>query len=134
MAEFTGQNLYAQWTTSAATVTLSGDKRSVSWNPSGGLVDATAGSDPFKSYLSTVKDTTVSWGALLQSGFVATEDALRENTFGTLVVGPEGTTATKRKYTLPAFSGGAKMQFPYDNTCEMACDFQGSGTATYGTF
>ena len=49
-------------------------------------------------------------------------------------LGPEGTAATKRKYTLPAFSQGGKFNFAYADVVELACDFQGNGTATYGTF
>lgn len=134
MPEFTGQNLYAQWSSSAGTVDLSADQRSVSWNPTGGLVESTAGSDPFKSYLSTTKDTTVEYTGVYQAGSVGVENTLLPNQFGTLIVAPEGTTAGKRKYTLPSYAGGAKFNFPYSDVVEMTCSFQGSGTATYGTY
>jgi hypothetical protein len=135
MAEFTGSALYVQWNAGAnGTIDISGDFRTVSWNPSVGLVETTAGSDPFKSYLSTVKDTTVSYGGVFQTAGTANENALREGQYGTLTIGPEGTAATKRKYTLPAYSQGAKFSFPYSDVVEMSVDFQGSGTATYGTF
>lgn len=135
MAEFTGQNLYVQWNAgSAGTIDLSGDYRTVSWNPSIGMVDATAGSDPFKSYLATQKDTTVSYGGVFQTAGTGTENALLTGQYGTLTIGPEGTAAGKRKYTLPAYSQGGKFNFSYSDVVELACDFQGNGTATYGTF
>ena len=134
MAEFTGQNCFILWTSSTGTVNLSADERSVAWNPSGGLVESTAGSDPFKSYLATTKDTTVDISCVWQSGSYAQENAMRELQFGTLIIGPEGSVAGKRSYTLPSFSQGAKFNFPYADVVEMSCSFQGSGTATYGTF
>ena len=135
MAEFTGQNLYVQWNAGAAgTIDLSGDFRTVSWNPSIGMVDATAGSDPFKTYLTTQKDTTVSYGGVFPTAGTAIENALLAGQYGTLTIGPEGSVAGKRKYTLPSFSQGGKFNFAYSDVVELACDFQGSGTATYGTF
>ena len=135
MAEFTGQNLYVDWAYSGTTYVLSGDYRSVSWNPSIGMVESTAGSDPFKSYLTNVKDTTADVTCVMQAGSVAIENAMREGNVGTLTVGPEGTAAGKRKYTLPgAISQGAKFNWVYTDVVELACSFQGSGTATYGTY
>lgn len=134
MAEFTGSALYVQWTSSAGTSDLSGDYRTVSWNPSIGMVDATAGSDPFKVYLTTQKDTTVSYSGVFQTAGTAVENQLLAGQYGTLTIGPEGTAAAKRKYTLPAFSQGGKFNWAYSDVVELACDFQGNGTATYGTF
>lgn len=134
MAEFTGSALDVKWVLAASTTDLSGDFRTVSWNPSIGMVEATAGSDPFKSYLTTQKDTSVSYSGVFQTAGTGTELALITGQYGTLIIGPEGTGATKRKYTLPAFSQGCKFNFAYADVVELACDFQGNGTATYGTF
>jgi hypothetical protein len=134
MAEFTGKDCFVLWTSSAGTINMSADERSVSWNPSGGLVESTAGSDPFKSYLATTKDTTVDVSCVWQAGSYASENALLPLQFGTLLIGPEGSVAGKRSYQLPSFSQGAKFNFPYADVVEMSCSFQGSGTATYGTF
>jgi len=89
---------------------------------------------PFKSYLTTQKDTTVSYSGVFQTAGTGTENALITGQYGTLIIGPEGTAAAKRKYTLPAFSQGCKFNIAYANVVELACDFQGNGTATYGTF
>jgi hypothetical protein len=119
MAEFTGTNLVAQWIYSGGTVTL---------------VDATAGSDTNRSYLATIKDATVSINLVAQTGGTALEAALVEGAVGTLIIGPEGTASTKRKYTIPAISQGAKLNFPYDNIVEISCDFQASGAYTIGAY
>jgi hypothetical protein len=130
MAEFTGQNLVINWITTAGTIALSGDYRSVSYTPSGKLVNATAGSDAFETYIGTQKDTKVSYRGVMQSAGTATEDALLPNTFGTLIIQPEGTASGKRKYTIPAFAGGGNFNFQYTDVVEISCDFQGSGTPT----
>lgn len=135
MAEFTGANLVINWfPSSGGTINLSGDMRSVAYQPSGKLANATAGSDAFESYLGTVKDTKVSYTGVMASAGTAMEDALLPNTFGTLIIGPEGTAAGKRKYTIPAFAGGAKFDWKFSDTVEVSCDFQGSGSPTLAVY
>ena len=134
MAKLTGKDLVINWLpSSGGTIALSGDFRTVSYTPSGKLANATAGSDEFESYLATTKDTKVSYKAVMQSAGTAVEDALEANTFGTLIIQPEGTVTGKRKYTIPSFAGGGNMSWPYADTVEISCDFQGSGTPTRGT-
>ena len=133
MARFTGKDLVMTWLPSTGgTITLNTDFQSVDYNPSGKLVSATAGSDAFEQYLATTKDTKVSYSGLFDSAGTATEDALAANTFGTLIIQPQGTASTKRKYTVPAFSGGANISYPFDNVVSIKVDFQGSGTPTIG--
>lgn len=134
MAEFTGKDLVVKWLYSGGTIDLSGDYRSLGYKPSIGLVNSTAGSDLFESYLTTVKDTQVSLSAVMQAAGTATEDALVEGTFGTLNIGPEGTASGKRKYTIPAYAMGAQFDWKYNDTVELSCDFQGSGARTNGTW
>lgn len=133
MAEFTGKDLVIKWFPSAGgTIDLSGDFRTVSYTPTGKLANATAGSDTFESYLGSTKDTKVSYSGVMQTAGTALEDALLPNTFGTLILQPEGTVSAKRKYTIPAFAGGGNISWPYSDTVEISCDFQGSGTPTIG--
>ncbi len=134
MAEYTGANLSVNWICAAGTIALSGDYRSLSYKPTIGKVAATAGSDAFESYLMTTKDTVIDYSGVMQSAGTALEDALVEGTFGTLIVGPEGTATGKRKYTIPAFSMGGNFNWQYKDTVEISCQFQGSGTRTNGTF
>lgn len=134
MAEYTGKNLSVNWVYTGGTVDLSGDQRSLGYKPTIGKAKATAGSDPFESYLMTVKDTVLDYVGVMQTGGTAVEDALTEGTFGTLIVGPEGTAAGKRKYTIPSFAMGANFAFKYADTVEIACQFQGSGSRINGTY
>jgi len=135
MAEYTGKDLVINWFPSAGgTIALSGDYRALSYKPVVGLVKATAGSDTFESYLATVKDTTLEYTGVMQTAGTALEDALAEGTFGTLIIGPEGTASGKRKYTVPAFSMGGNFRWQYADTVEISCTFQGSGSRTNGTY
>jgi hypothetical protein len=132
--EFSGSALVASWVHSGGTATLTGDHRTVTISPTVGLAKATAGSDPDETYLATVKDATVNWSGVVQSGGTALEDALIEGKSGTLIVGPEGTVAGKRKYTIPAISLGPKMNFPFSDVVEMSVDFQKNGALTRGVY
>lgn len=132
MAEYSGSALYLAWIHSGGTVTMHGDFRTFSFNPSVKTALATAGSDADEAYLAGVKDASMSVGLVAQSAGTALEDALVEGASGTLLVGPEGTASNKRKWTIPAISMGASFSIPYDNVVEMACDFQKTGALTRG--
>lgn len=134
MARFTGASLVMSWLPSTGgTITLSSDFQSVDYTPSGKLVTATAGADAFEVYLASTADTKVSYTGLLDAtSGTATETALAANTFGTLIIQPQGTATSKRKYTVPAYSGGANISYPFDNVVSLKVDFQGSGTPTVG--
>lgn len=134
MAEFTGKDLVVKWVTTGGTFDISGDYRTLSYKPTVGLVNATAGSDTFEAYLTTVKDTQISLTAVMQAAGTANENMLEEGTFGTLLIGPEGTATGKRKYTVPAYSTGPNFDWKYNDTVEIKCDFQGSGARTNGVW
>ena len=133
MAEFSGSALVVKWVTTAGTVDLSGDYRTLNLDPSINMIEATAGSDTDKVYLPSVKDKKVSYTGVFQSAGTATEDALVEGTYGTLTIQPEGTATGKRKYTIPAYAQGGKFNWKYNDIVEINCDFQGSGAMTRGT-
>lgn len=132
--EFSGKDLVFQWVYTGGTVTLTGDQRTVSWTPDVKLMTATAGSDADDTFLVGAKSGKVSYAGLPQTGGTATEDGLVEGTGGTLTIGPEGTAGGKRKYTIPAISMGAKMNWPYADVCELTCDWTKNGAATRGTY
>ena len=134
MAEYSGSALYFGWIYSGGTVVLSGDQRSVGFTPSVEFADTTAGSDARKGRLVTVKDAAVSYAGVAQSAGTALEDALVEGTQGTIILGPEGTAAGHRKYTIGAFSQGAKFNYPYSGVVEITCDFIGDGNLTRGSY
>lgn len=131
--EFTGSACVTKFVTTAGTADLSADQRGANWNPSVDFAEATAGSDAYKVFLATVKDTSASVTGVLQSAGTAVEDICAAGAFGTLTIQPEGTATGKRKYTLPCFSQGMQTQFPYADTCEFSVDFKGSGAPTVGS-
>lgn len=133
MPEFTGSAVVASWVYAGGTATLSGDHRTFSLTPSIDFADATAGSDARRKRLATIADVSVSYAGLAQEGGTALEDALAEGTHGTLILQPEGTAAGKRKYTVGAFSQGAKFNYPYSDVVEITCDWVGDGNYTRGT-
>lgn len=133
MPEFSGSALVMQWIYSGGTVALSGDQRSVNLSPSVDFAETQAGADPRKKRIVTLKDASLSWSALAQAGGTALEDALAEGNEGTIILQPEGTAAGKRKYTIGAFSQGAKFNYPYSDVVEITCDWIGNGDYTRGT-
>lgn len=132
---FSGSALLIQWVHPGGTITLSGNQRTFTYSPTINNIDATAGNDEYTLRVNGVKD----WGgnvSLLPPGdeYIAIENALVQGTFGTLIVGPQGTASGLRKYTLPAKSNGANVSFPYNDIVEMSNDFEACGTPTLATY
>lgn len=134
MPEFTGASMYLAWVYSGGTVLLHSDERTVNLNPSVDYADATAGADPRKKRIATLKDTMLSYAGVAQTAGTALEDALAEGTEGTLLFGPEGTVAATRKYVIGAFSGGAKFAYKYADVTEITVEFTGNGTYSRTTW
>lgn len=133
MAEYTGSGMVFQWIHSAGTASLQADFRTVNLSPTVDFADSTAGSDARRKRIPTVKDITVSYSGLAQTGGTALEDALLEGAEGTIIFQPEGTASGKRKYTIGAFSMGAKFNVPYADVVELTVEFNGNGNYTVGT-
>lgn len=133
MPEYTGSSMVFQWIHSGGTVSMQADMRTVNLSPTVDFADSTAGSDARRTRIATIKDTTVSYTGLAQTGGTALEDALVEGTQGTIIFQPEGTASGKRKYTIGAFSQGAKFNHPYADVVEMSVEFVGNGNYTLGT-
>jgi len=127
MADYTGTNANIQWVHAGGTAVLSTDYRSVSVNPSIGLADTTAGADTDKTYIATIKDTTIEYAGLMQAGGTVIKAALAAGVGGTLILSSEGTASGKPKESYPAIAMGAKMLYPYDNVVEITCSFQKNG-------
>jgi hypothetical protein len=132
MAEYTGRDIVFQWVHSGGTVSMQADFRTVSLSPTIDFADATAGSDARRKRIATIKDATVSYSGLAQTGGTALEDALVEGTQGTIIFQPEGTASGKRKYTIGAFSQGGKFNLPYADVVELNVEFLGNGDYTLG--
>ena len=129
MAEnnITGKDAYINWASSAGTINLSTDYRSVSINESTDTAETTAGSDTHKTYLPTIKSATINYLGLFPSGGTALYAALAAGVQGTLTVAPEGTASGKVSKVYPAISMGASYDTPYADVVTVTCTFQSNG-------
>ena len=129
MAEnnITGKDAYISWASSAGTINLSTDYRSVSINESVDTAETTAGADTHKTYLPTIKSATINYLGLFPSGGTALYAALAAGVQGTLTVAPEGTASGKVSKVYPAISMGASYDTPYADVVTVTCTFQPNG-------
>jgi hypothetical protein len=131
MTAYAGSSLVVTWIQSAATTILTGDHKSLTYTPSISFYDQTAGADTHKSYISGVKDGSLTFNAVMQagtgSGGTLTYSTLTEGAAGTLRFQPEGTASPNPKYEVPALSQGAQFSYPYDNVVEVTVNFQQNG-------
>lgn len=134
MAEFTGSALVLSWIWSGGTVSLNGDYRTCSWNPTVAYADMTAGSDTHVGRLTALKDSTAAVTLVDSSPGTATYAALNPGVAGTLIIGPEGTATGKRKITMPAFCDGAVPSYTYNDTTTLSVNFTGNGAFTDGAY
>jgi hypothetical protein len=142
MAEYYGKDLVFTWTytsgTTSATIDMSEYQRGASFTPSGKIDTATTGSATYENRIVGVKDFSVSYKGLAQAnaatGGTTLEDSLAYGAIGTVTLGPEGTAAGKRKYTLPCISQGLQQNLQYDALTELNVSFVGNGTVTYGAY
>jgi len=134
MAEYTGQNLVASFVHPSGTLTLNTDYRSLSTSPSIGMVDASAGSDANRTYLTTLKDGKYSYRGVAQTAGTVLQAALLPGVIGTLIIGAEGTATGAQKETCPVISMGAAYNYPYDNIVEISCDFQANGAVVLSNY
>lgn len=133
MAEFiAGSTMVLNWIYSGGTISLAGDYRTVSWNPSVSFVDSSAGSDTHVARLTALKDATAAITLVAQTVGTQINAALAPGVGGTLIIQPEGTATNKRKITFPCYSDGAAYEFPYNEIVAISCGFTGNGTHTDG--
>lgn len=133
MAEFiAGPTMVLSWIWSGGTVSLAGDYRTCSWNPSVAYADTSAGSDTHVGRTTALKDATAAVTLVAQTGGTAINAALAPGVGGTLIIQPEGTATNKRKITFPCYSDGAKYEHPYNEIVAISCGFTGNGTHTDG--
>lgn len=127
MAELiAGPTMVLTWVYSGGTISLAGDYRTVTWTPSTAYADTSAGADTQVGRLPTLKDATASVELVTQTAGTAIQAALAPQTAGTLTIQPEGTAANKRKITLPAYSDGATLTWPYADVSMISVNFSGS--------
>jgi hypothetical protein len=124
---YTGSALDVKWLQGSGTNTISGNQTNFSYTPSVDLLDQSSGADTNKKYLMSLKDGQATIESLFQSGTNAGGTAMGA------VWSPEGTAATKPKYTIPAFSQGAAFAYPFNEKTVLTCSFQQNGTRVEGT-
>ncbi len=129
-----GQTMVLQWIYSGGTINFAGEERSVAWTPGLETIDTTAGADTVRTYISSFKTATASLALVDQTNAAGTASALDASVRGTLIIGPEGTVAGKRKITFPCMSQGAKYTWPYDGLAEISVDFMATGAYTDSTY
>jgi hypothetical protein len=139
MAEYYGANLNFVWVGTAGTLDLSEYQRGASFSPTGAIDVNTTGAAGYETRQVGVKDFTVTYRGLAQSGTAGTGTATLENTLrfgeiGTVYLGPEGTATGMRKYTLPVISQGPQVNLEYKTLTEINISFVGNGTVTYGAY
>ena len=127
MADYTGKDLDLSWVHSGGTVTLSTDYRSLGEATEIGLVDASAGADTYRTYLTTLKDGTFEYAGLHQTAGTVIKAALAPGTYGTLIIKPEGTATGKPSESVPCVISSRNMQYPYENVVEITATFQRNG-------
>lgn len=133
MAEFiAGPTMVLTWAYSGGTISLAGDYRTCSWNPSVAYVDSSAGSDTHVGRLTALKDATAAITLVAQTAGTQINAALAPGVAGTLTIQPEGTATNKRKITFPCYSDGAAYEYPYNDIVAISCGFTGNGTHTDG--
>jgi len=118
------------WIYSGGTVVLSGDFRTVNVTRSLEIIDATAGADTYREKLPSFGDTEVTFSSVMQADGTALITALAQKTYGTVVVGPEGTASGKPKFTVAAYSVGPTFNIAYNDVVEFSCSWISNAAPT----
>ena len=129
MAEMTGSALYLAFKGTA----IQADFREFTASTEMGTVDASAGSDTGRSYLTTLEDGTASAMLLLQTGGTASTDPRQlcaVGAEGTLEWGPEGTAAGKPRRYVNAIVTSLEESIPYEDVVELSIEWQFSANAS----
>lgn len=133
MAEYTGNDLYLTFAGTA----IHADFRTFSTSEQIDLVDASAGADVAKTYLTALEDGTASLTLLDQTGGTAATamwQLMDKGAEGSLIWGPEGTATGKPKHYVNAIVSSRDRSMPYDNVVELSFEFQFSGVVTDTTY
>jgi hypothetical protein len=130
MAGITGAALFLQF----GSTVLDTDYRAFSQAEEGGLVDASAGGDTNRTYLTTLKDGTASATIVEQAGSTAAWAAVAPLTSGTLTVGEEGTASGKPKMTVVAIVTSREKSMEYADLAVIDVEWQYNGAPTHSTY
>jgi hypothetical protein len=128
--EYRGNELVIQW---GGTV-ISSDFRTFGHDESSDEIDATAGNDARKVYLTGPIDDTISASFIDTTGNTSNWAALAVGNSGTLVYSPQGTAAGKPKYTCgTAAITRRNRDIPYDGAVSYDMTWRLKTDLTAGT-
>jgi hypothetical protein len=137
MAEYAGSANVIHWVTTAGTLLMAGDTRSLTITPTQDTIDATAGSDASRQFLPSFTAWDVAWDGVAQNGTAGTAymAQLAPGVSGTLRVYPFGSAGSASVFTMPAFSNGGAISLPYADVATISTSWKtaSGGTATWGT-
>jgi hypothetical protein len=135
MPEFiSGPTMIMSFSGTAGTSTLNADYKTCTWTPSVAYVESSAGQDTHIGRLTALKDSKAAVTLVAQATTgTALTPTIAAGVFGTLVIQPEGTAVGRRKISMPGYSDGPVVDFPYNDICVISCGFTGSGAFTDGT-
>jgi hypothetical protein len=134
MTRFVGNNLavYFKGTLISGNQTEYSNKREM------GLVDASAGADAARTYLTTLKDGSAKFSTYIVTSATATTDVPNlciEGASGTLEWAPEGSSSGKVKHTCnTAIIKSQETKHPFDKVTEMTLEIQFSAAVSDGTY
>ena len=125
-----GKNLYVAWHSGGGSTDLSGSQRSMSFEHEQEMTDATAGADTYRVMIPTVRTAGASLEILVESG--ASGSAIFAaipvgGAVGTLIWGPEGTTADLPKWGMVARVAKASQEIPFDDVYVISVEFTNAG-------
>jgi hypothetical protein len=126
MAEYVGSTLYLKF----GSTTLQADFRSFEPNETIDTVDSSAGSDTFKTKLSTLKDGKATVELVDQTGGSALWTAVVPGASGTLEWGPEGTAVGKPRHYCDAIVTGRTKTIPYSDIVVLKVEWAMAGAVT----
>jgi hypothetical protein len=133
MTGYTGTALYLAFKGTA----LNADYRSFDDGQEIDLVDASAGADANKTYLTALKDGTADGEFADQTGGTAATALYNlcvPGAEGTLEWGPEGTATNKPRHYVNAIVKSRKKGHPYNEHVMVTISWQFSGAITDGAY
>lgn len=136
MAAIAGTSAYILWCYSGGSIALNTDFRTFTWSPTLEFIDSSAGADTFKEYITGIGvpgDFSVEMVYQGTSNNTITTN-LAQGSAGSLIYGPEGSTAGRIKFTIPATSKGLQWSQPYQDVITMTGSWQQTAQHTQGTF
>ena len=131
MAGLTGKGLYIKF---GGTV-LNTDYRTFGHSRGIDKVDGSAGADTFKTYLTTLKDGSITCAIIAQASDTSTRGTLVPGTGGSLEYGLEGTASGKQKAIYTAvFVENANVSASYNDLIVVDITWQPNSDITEGTY